>query len=90
MTRHRSPEDVLDSLEDGMEPLIEEARKLVEKLKGQIEAYEGALDALEDGVWGIRAPKIEPNHWALLSPFVQSARIDSVRRAIKASGEQAS
>jgi hypothetical protein len=80
----RSAERILDDLEDGMDPLIEQARVHLEKVKGQIEAYEAALDALTEGVGGTRAPKIDPSHWGLLMPFVQAARIDSVRKVIKA------
>lgn len=82
----RSAEQILDDLEDGIGPLIEQARMLLDKVKGQTEAYEAALDALAEGVWGTRAPKIEPPHWALLMPFVQAARIDSVRKAVRGGG----
>jgi hypothetical protein len=79
----RSAEQVLDDLEDGMATLISEARVLLDKVRDQVDGYEGALDALEEGVWGMRPPKIEPNQWALLMPFMQAARIDSVRKAMK-------
>lgn len=79
----RTPDQVLDDLEDGMDTLIDQARVMLTKVREQADAYEGALNALEEGVWGMRPHKIEPNQWALLMPFVQAARIDSVRKALK-------